>query len=65
MRITIELDDELVRKAQECTGVMELAVVLREALKAHIHLEASRRLAAFGGTMPDLESIRRARVDDI
>jgi hypothetical protein len=29
-----------------------------------IHLEASRRLAAMGGTMPDLEYIRRLRVDE-
>ena len=33
--------------------------------KWRIHLEASRRLAAMGGTMPDLEDIRRLRVDDL
>jgi hypothetical protein len=30
-----------------------------------IHFEASRRLAAMGGTMPDLEDIRRQRVDEL
>jgi hypothetical protein len=37
--------------------------LLREALKVLIHLEASRQLAALGGTMPDFEDIKRLRVD--
>jgi Arc/MetJ family transcription regulator len=65
MRATVALDDELIRKAQEFTGVTERTALLREALKALIHLEASRRLAAVGGTEPDLEDIKRVRADDL
>jgi Arc/MetJ family transcription regulator len=65
MRATVALDDELVRKAQESSGVMERTALLREALKALIHLEASRRLAAVGGTEPDLEDIKRVKADDL
>jgi metal-responsive CopG/Arc/MetJ family transcriptional regulator len=65
MRTTVTLDEELVRKAEEYSGVTERSALLREALKALIHLESSRRLAALGGTMPDLEDIRRTRVDDL
>jgi Arc/MetJ family transcription regulator len=65
MRATVALDDELLRKAQEFTGVTERSALLREALKALIHLEASRRLAAVGGTQPDLEAIQRVRADDL
>jgi Arc/MetJ family transcription regulator len=61
MRTTVALDDELVRTAQEYSGVTERTALLREALKALIHLEASRRLAALGGTMPDLKDIPRRR----
>ena len=61
MRATVLLDDELVRTAQEYSGVASRTALLREALKALIHLEASRRLAAFGGTMPDLKDIPRRR----
>jgi Arc/MetJ family transcription regulator len=61
MRTTVALDDELVRTAQEYTGVTERTALLREALKALIHIEASRRLAALGGTMPDLKDIPRRR----
>jgi Arc/MetJ family transcription regulator len=63
MRITVRLDDNLVRQAQECTGITDRTALLREALKALIHREASRQLAALGGTMPDLEDIKRLRVD--
>jgi Arc/MetJ family transcription regulator len=61
MRTTVALDDELVRTAQEYTGVTERTALLREALKALIHIEASRRLAALGGTMPHLKDIPRRR----
>lgn len=63
MRATVALDDELVRKAQELTGVAERAALLRMALKSLIHIEASRRLQALGGTEPGLEKIKRVRVD--
>jgi Arc/MetJ family transcription regulator len=59
MRATVLLDDELVRTAQEYSGVTSRTALLREALKALIHLEASRRLAALGGTMTDLDDIPR------
>jgi Arc/MetJ family transcription regulator len=65
MRTTVSLDDDLVRTAQEYTGLKEKSALLREALKALIHMHASRRLAALGGTMPDLEDIPRRRVDDL
>ena len=63
MRTTVSLDDELVKTAQEYTGITERTALLREALKALIRLEASRQLAALGGTMPELEDIKRLRVD--
>jgi Arc/MetJ family transcription regulator len=63
MRATVALDDDLLLKAQEFSGVTERTALLREALKALIHLEASRRLSALGGTEPNLEDIKRTRVD--
>ena len=63
MRATVALDDELVRMAQEYSGVTERTALLRDGLKALIHLEASRRLAAVGGTEPDLKGIKRVRAD--
>ncbi len=52
MRTTLALDDDLVRLAQEFTGITEKTALVREALKSLIGRESARRLAALGGTMP-------------
>ena len=61
MRTTVALDDDLLRIAQEYTGVAEKTALLREALKALVERESARRLASLGGTMPELKRIPRRR----
>ena len=63
MRTTVALDDDLVERAQALTGLKERSALLREALKALIARESSRRLALLGGTMPDLQAPPRRRQD--
>ena len=63
MRTTLALDDELLRLAQEFTGVSEKTALVREALKALIERESARRLASLGGTMPGLKHIPRRRTE--
>ncbi|MGD0736948.1 MAG: type II toxin-antitoxin system VapB family antitoxin [Terracidiphilus sp.] len=62
MRTTIALDDKLIRQAQEYTGVTEKAALVKMALTLLVQREAARRLAALGGTMPDLKPIPRRRI---
>ena len=61
MRTTIALDDELVAKAQDLTGLTEKTALIREALKALIERESARRLARLGGSEPQLRDIPRQR----
>ena len=61
MRTTVALDDDLVRIAQEFTGLTEKTALIREALKALIERESARRLASLGSTMPGLKAIPRRR----
>ena len=61
MRTTIAVDDDLLRTAQEFTGVNEKTALIREALKALIERESARRLASMGGTMPNLKNVVRRR----
>jgi Arc/MetJ family transcription regulator len=63
MRTTVALDDDLVRIAQEFTGVAEKSTLLREALKALIVRESARRLASLSGTMPELKRVPRRRAN--
>jgi Arc/MetJ family transcription regulator len=61
MRTTVTLDDELVRDAQELTGVSEKSALIKLALKALVERESARRLARLGGTMPDFPDVPRRR----
>lgn len=60
-RTTVTVEDDLMRKAQAYTGVKEKSALIREALSQLVQREAARRLAALGGTMPELQRIPRRR----
>jgi Arc/MetJ family transcription regulator len=61
MRTTIALDDELMRLAENYTGIKEKAALVREALTRLVRSEAARRLAALGGSDPQAEAAPRRR----
>ena len=61
MRTTMILDDALIRRALELTGLREKTAVVHAGLEALIARESARRLAKLGGTMPDLELAPRRR----
>jgi Arc/MetJ family transcription regulator len=62
MRVTLDLDDDLIAKAQEYTGLTDLSAVAYEAMKALVEREAARRLARLGGIAPDLKVPPRRRM---
>lgn len=61
MRTTVNLDQALLDRAQEISGVQERSALLKEALNALIQRESARRLARLGGTEPGLQEITRRR----
>jgi Arc/MetJ family transcription regulator len=61
MRTTVNLDDELLGQAQQLSGISERTQLIREALKALVQRESARRLAALGGSEPQLVAIPRRR----
>ena len=61
MRTTLNLDDELVRRASELTGRTEKGALVRLGLEALITQESGRRLAALGGSDPQATSAPRHR----
>jgi len=50
MRITITLDDDLFRIAQEFTGIADKTVLLRESLKALVEREVFAQAAYYLAT---------------
>ncbi len=61
MRTTLNIDDAILGKASELTGVKEKTALVRMGLEALIARESARRLARLGGTAKDLRPIPRHR----
>jgi Arc/MetJ family transcription regulator len=50
MRTTVTIDDELLARATELTGITERSALLRHGLETLIRVESAKRLAALGGS---------------
>ena len=61
MRTTLNIDDQILRRATEVTGVKEKTSLVRMGLEALVSLESAKRLASLGGTEKHLCSIPRRR----
>jgi Arc/MetJ family transcription regulator len=61
MRITVDIDDQLIKRAARLTGVQEKTLLVRLGLEALISREAAKRLIRLGGSEPHLKDIRRRR----
>jgi Arc/MetJ family transcription regulator len=64
MRTTLNIEDELLARAAELTGIKEKTSLVRLGLEALIARESAKRLAALGGTEKNLEMISRRRADE-
>jgi Arc/MetJ family transcription regulator len=60
-RSTLNLDDDLITRARDLTGIQEKTALIHAGLEALISRETARRLAALGGTQPNFEAGRRRR----
>lgn len=61
MRTTLNIDDELLERAERLTGVSEKTALVRMGLEALIARHSARRLAALGGTEKKLRAAPRRR----
>ena len=61
MRTTLNIEDELLKKASKLTGIKEKTSLVRHGLEALIARESSKRLAKLGGTEKELMPIPRRR----
>ena len=61
MRTTLNIDDDLLARATQLSGLTEKTAVLHAGLKALIQRESARKLAALGGSERKLKPIPRRR----
>lgn len=64
MRTTVTIEDSLYAKALELADPsMDKSDLFREAMKTFVRVQTGKRLAALGGTMPDImDETRRSEV---
>ncbi|MEW5745571.1 MAG: type II toxin-antitoxin system VapB family antitoxin [Nitrospirota bacterium] len=63
MRTTLNIEDDLLDKAERLTGIKEKTALIKLGLEALISRESSKRLARLGGTEKRLEKIPRRRTE--
>lgn len=61
MRTTLILDDELLLKAKQLTGIQEKTALVHAGLRALIARESARRLIKLGGSEPEARPVPRRR----
>jgi Arc/MetJ family transcription regulator len=62
MRTTVTIDDDLYEKALEVADpTMDKGDLFREAIKTFVRVQAAKRLAALGGSAPNMPAIPRRR----
>jgi Arc/MetJ family transcription regulator len=61
MRTTLNIEDRLLDRATQLTGITEKTSLVRLGLEALIARESSKRLAKLGGTEKKLAMIPRRR----
>ena len=61
MRTTLNIDDSLLGRATQLSGLREKTAVVRAGLEALVARESARRLAALGGSDKAVRSIPRRR----
>jgi Arc/MetJ family transcription regulator len=62
MRTTVTIEDDLYQRALEVADpTMDKADIFREAFKTFVRIQAAKRLAALGGTMPEIQNVPRRR----
>jgi len=61
MRTTLNIEDDLIKKASKLTGIKEKTSLVRRGLESLIAIESGKRLARLGGSEKALKQIPRRR----
>ena len=61
MRTTLNIDDDILKKASRLTGIREKTALVRVGLETLIARRSAQRLAALGGAEPQAKAVRRRR----
>lgn len=63
MRTTLNIEDELLDRAAQLTGIKEKTSLVKRGLESLIAIESGKRLAQLGGSEKGLKMIPRRRTE--
>ena len=61
MKTTLNINDQILKKASVLTGISEKTALVHKGLEALITIESAKRLAALGGTEKKAKYIPRRK----
>jgi Arc/MetJ family transcription regulator len=61
MRTTLNIDDQILKKAAKLTGISEKTALVKLGLETLIAQESAKRLASLGGSEKHLKPIPRRK----
>jgi Arc/MetJ family transcription regulator len=65
MRTTVTIDDKLLKRARELTGIEGTSALIKESLRTLVERESARRLAKLGGSDPRAQPIPRRQSESL
>jgi Arc/MetJ family transcription regulator len=65
MRTTVTIDDKLLKRARELTGIEGTSALIKESLRTLVERESTRRLAKLGGSDPRAQPIPRRQSESL
>lgn len=66
MRTTVTIEDALYEQALELADPkMDKSDIFREAMKTFVRVQAAKRLAALGGSAPDMQDVPRRNPESV
>jgi hypothetical protein len=61
MKTTLNIDDDLLERAREATGIKEKTALIHRGLETLVQMAAAERLIRMAGKVPGVEAGRRRR----
>ena len=62
MKVTVDIDESLLREAGRLTGILGVNALVSAGLRALVERESAARLASLGGSEPQLQAVPRRRL---
>jgi len=61
MKITIDIDERIIKKAMTLAGEKDVNILIVKSLEYLVALESAKKLSKLGGTERNIQNVKRRR----